>query len=104
MADELLNKMSDIFFSDFKSKLEHYDVYIQFWYHDDFHKTDKFRIKYRLSPKDYSGFGIITYKNDEHELTWSINKNMLDKKFINLLEQYTPFISKYMEWQQMKNN
>jgi len=39
MTDELLNKMLDVFFLDFKSKLQHYDVYIQFWYHDDFHKT-----------------------------------------------------------------
>jgi hypothetical protein len=45
MNEQLTEKMKDIFFSDFRTKLRHYDVYIQFWYRDDFYKTGKFSYK-----------------------------------------------------------
>lgn len=102
MNDQLTKSMTDIFFSDFRTKLRHYDVYIQFGYRDDFYKKDTFNIKHRFAARNDRGFGFITYQNDVHELTWSVNKNTLNASLIDLIEQYTPFISEYMEWQ--RNN
>jgi hypothetical protein len=67
-----------------------------------FIKQESFHIKYKLDARDHiGGFGFITCTDNvnENELTWTLNKSMLSAEFIDLMEQYTPFISEYMEWQ-----